>query len=444
MRIKKFIALALGCAVLAGAGAAFADGYTVDNDTFASGNQNIVSVSATPGQSVSAAAQIVVSYSGGQNSKHLTPNQTLTFTGSSSQSTLPAGATIPSISVNIPGTWGSNSSAAGSGTVTFTAPNAPGSYSYSAKWNEPSNPSCTAGNGQCLTGAAALVINLTVEAPANTAPTLSLSNVGLVEGNTLGGATVSFSNSASDTEDGDLTSAIVCDADESDVFPVGTTTVNCSVTDSGDLTTTGSFTVEVVDTTPPALSLPANITTGPTNAFGATASWAAPTATDIVDGTVAVTCSKASGSQFGFGTSTVSCSATDAANNTGTGSFTVTVTGFVFNGFYSPVNMTLTNTVKGGSTVPVKWRLFGEGNAQITDIAAVTSIKSVEYACSTGDIIANSEVSATATGGTSLRYDTTEGQFIYNWKTPNTKNKCYTLTVSFTDGSSKSANFMTK
>lgn len=442
MNIKKLVALVIGCAVLAVSGVGIADQIQVDSDQFDSGNQNVVEVTAAPGDTVVIDADIVVSYSG---QKHVTSPQTLTFTKNAAATTIPAGHTVDDIVVTISGTWGAGSEASGTGQVSFTAPATPDDYSYTVKWDAPSAPSCTGpGGGSCLTGSSALEINLTVEEPLNTAPELSLTNIGPIEGNTLGGATVTFANTAADAEDGDLTGSIACDHDDDEVFPVGTTTVSCSVTDSGGLTDSGSFTVEVVDTTPPQLSLPANITTGPTNAFGATASWTAPTATDIVDGTVAVTCNRTSGSQFGFGVTTVGCSATDAAGNTGTGSFTVTVTGFVFDGFYSPVNMTLTNTIKGGSTVPIKWRLFGEGGIQITDIAAVTSIKSVEYGCSTGDLVANSEVDATATGGTVLRYDTTGQQFVYNWKTPSTKGRCYTLTVSFTDGSSKSAKFMTK
>lgn len=49
------------------------------------------------------------------------------------------------------------------------------------------------------------------------------------------------------------------------------------------------------------------------------------TAQDEVDGQVPVTCSPASGSRFGLGRTTVTCSANDAAGNTTTSRFTVTV-----------------------------------------------------------------------------------------------------------------------
>lgn len=51
----------------------------------------------------------------------------------------------------------------------------------------------------------------------------------------------------------------------------------------------------------------------------------AATATDAVDGNVAVTCDPVSGSSFDIGATTVSCSASDAAGNTSTRRFVVTV-----------------------------------------------------------------------------------------------------------------------
>ena len=78
------------------------------------------------------------------------------------------------------------------------------------------------------------------------------------------------------------------------------------------------------DTTAPAVTVPGNITKEATSAAGATATFDA-SASDTVDGSVATTCDPASGSTFALGSTTVICSATDAAGNTGTDSFNVTV-----------------------------------------------------------------------------------------------------------------------
>jgi hypothetical protein len=90
------------------------------------------------------------------------------------------------------------------------------------------------------------------------------------------------------------------------------------------LTVNAAPVVTPADTTPPVLNLPANITTEATSASGAAVTYSA-TADDNKDGAVTPSCSPASDSTFSLGTTTVNCSATDAAGNTSTGSFTVTV-----------------------------------------------------------------------------------------------------------------------
>src|SRR5205814_2102035 len=61
------------------------------------------------------------------------------------------------------------------------------------------------------------------------------------------------------------------------------------------------------------------------SAAGALVTYTKPTATDAVDGAVPVTCTPASGTLFALGTTSVSCTAKDAANNTALSAFTVTV-----------------------------------------------------------------------------------------------------------------------
>jgi hypothetical protein len=54
------------------------------------------------------------------------------------------------------------------------------------------------------------------------------------------------------------------------------------------------------------------------------------------------------------------------------------------------------------------------------------------------------EVEFTTTDATSLRYDSTAGHFVQNWRTPTTKNRCYTVTMTTDDGSSLEARFRTR
>jgi Ca2+-binding RTX toxin-like protein len=102
--------------------------------------------------------------------------------------------------------------------------------------------------------------------------------------------------------------------------------VNCSATDAAGNTATGSFTITVVDTTAPVVGILAPITAEATGPTGAIVNYFAPMAVDLVNPlSPAVSCLPASGSLFPMGTTTVTCSATDAAGNTGTSTSTITV-----------------------------------------------------------------------------------------------------------------------
>jgi len=78
------------------------------------------------------------------------------------------------------------------------------------------------------------------------------------------------------------------------------------------------------DTTPPVVTVPASLLLEATSAAGAVGTFQA-SANDDVDGPLPVTCNPASGSTFPLGTTTVTCTATDAAGNSGSASFIVTV-----------------------------------------------------------------------------------------------------------------------
>jgi len=177
---------------------------------------------------------------------------------------------------------------------------------------------CTATDGHGNVASSSFTITVRdTTAPAVTVPaniTASAANAS--------GATVSYSASASDNVDGSV--AATCSPASGSTFALGTTTVTCMATDKAGNVGSSSFTVTVNDTTPPVLTLPANINVQATSDNGAAVSYAA-SATDAVDGTVAVNCAPAPGSIFAVGTTTVSCTARDRAGNTALGGFTVTV-----------------------------------------------------------------------------------------------------------------------
>lgn len=133
---------------------------------------------------------------------------------------------------------------------------------------------------------------------------------------------------ANDNIDGPV--AVTCDPSSGYVFEIGTTVVSCTAEDAAGNVANSTFTVTVTpfvapDTTPPVIEAHGDLFTLTINSAGAVITYTNPLATDDVDGNVATTCSPASGSLFPVGTTTVSCSAEDAAGNTATSTFAVEV-----------------------------------------------------------------------------------------------------------------------
>lgn len=85
-----------------------------------------------------------------------------------------------------------------------------------------------------------------------------------------------------------------------------------------------SFLVTVNDVEPPTIDAPVSIVTPATSASGAHVAYPAPVVSDNAPG-VTYSCAPPSGAFFPLGVTTVSCVATDAAGNTASASFTVTV-----------------------------------------------------------------------------------------------------------------------
>jgi HYR domain len=268
-----------------------------------------------------------------------------------------------------------------------------------------------------------------------TPPTLHLPANITAEATGPSGAAVSFSATATDVVD--VSVSVNCTHASGSTFALGTTTVSCTASDAHGNTASGSFDITVQDTTPPALHLPADITTQATGNSQAVVAYTA-TATDLVDGSVPVSCSPASGSAFPAGSTTVSCSATDAHNNPATGSFTVTVV-YGWAGFFQPVdNLPTVNAVKAGSAIPVKFSLSGN---QGLNIFKAGSPASASYACS-GTAPTDAIEQTVTAGNSSLSYDSTTDQYVYVWKTDKGwAGSCRALVVKLADNTTKTANF---
>jgi hypothetical protein len=158
------------------------------------------------------------------------------------------------------------------------------------------------------------------------------------------GAEVKYEASGEPGSPDETITSFGCTLASNSLFPLGTTTVSCTATDAHGASTTGTFMITIVDTTPPALTLPHDIETNH-HVVTYTA-----TATDLVDGDTKVDCHPPSGSTFPSGTTTVNCSATDMHGNTAHGSFHVTVKdGSTI--LHLPLSITVEATGPGGAMV---------------------------------------------------------------------------------------------
>lgn len=109
-------------------------------------------------------------------------------------------------------------------------------------------------------------------------------------------------------------------------------------------------------------------------------------------------------------------------------------------GFRQPVdNGGVLNSVKGGSTVPVKFEVF-YGSLELVDVAAVASLTTTRIPCPGGTPVDSIEELA-ATNAAGLRYSSGDGFFIANWKAPSAKGTCQRLTVTTSTGATLSALF---
>jgi len=181
-----------------------------------------------------------------------------------------------------------------------------------------------------------------------TQPNITVPGNMTVEATGPSGAVVNFTATATDSVDPSVLP--VCVPPSGSTFPLGTTNVTCTATDDAGNSRTGNFNVTVVDTTPPALTLPANITEEATGPSGKVVTFSA-TATDLVDGARPVTCVPPSGSTFPIATTTVNCSASDTRGNTANSSFTVTVQDTTPPTLTLPSNITQEATGPAGNAV---------------------------------------------------------------------------------------------
>jgi HYR domain-containing protein len=287
------------------------------------------------------------------------PNDTGTFSGSSNVTfSLDVIPNSPPV-LSLPGNMTVEGTATGGARVTFSA-------SASDREDNPDPaPVCAPASGAFFTlGETTVSCTVADSAGATdsgsfrvtvvdtTAPTMSgLPADQRLVTNDPAGATISYALPTA-TDVVDPNASVSCTPASGSVVPVGYTDVDCTATDASGNSVTWSFGVAVHLNAAPVLGVPADISVEGDATGGAHVTFAATATDDEDDPDPTASCSRASGSFFALGTTSVSCNVTDADGKTASGTFTVTVvdtTAPALSG--GTTGLSLTTTSPNGATI---------------------------------------------------------------------------------------------
>ena len=433
---------------------ALADIIVADGDIITTGNQ--AGTAANPidigkvkaGGSVSRQVSIQLVCNG---NKHVDQGQTITLDATPGTTGVPAGGSLTATAATIgpvPASWpddsGTNTDCAttpqtlednGNTTVTFNAPSnaANGTvYDFTVTWSN-SDVSLTPGGTQdssAITGNTQVFFRVTIDSQAPT-----VTSVAPTDG--ASGVAIGTNVDATFSEDMDATTT------DGDPSTIDGSTFTLTKPDGPDADTNPDPVTGVVTYD----SATKKATLNPDNDLDYSTTYTATVTTGAQDvvGNALDQDSGAAGNQpktWTFTTAAPPCTpvsvTTQPEDKTITCGENATFTAAA-NG--SPA-MDLWNTVKGGSTVPLKFNVYA-GSVEKTSLSDIKGLTAQQLKTrSTDQTAVNDPVDFTTTETTSLRYDTTAKQWIQNWKTPKVGSEtCYRATVTFADGSSISAFF---
>jgi len=200
-----------------------------------------------------------------------------------------------------------------------------------------------------------------------------------------------------------------------------------------------------IDRTAPVFGpFPSQIVAYATSTSGAKVTYTTPTAVDAVDGPVAVSCPRSSGSTFAPGMTKVTCTAIDRAGNAADLSFTVWVQyqapadgSF----FLKPIRPDSSSVFKIGRAVPVKFQLLG-ASAGITNLVARLTVTKLS-----GTIRGNVDCEGDEDGEDTdmlFKYRKAKGIYGYRWKTSGGSPGTYRLRADLGDGVAHEVNVSLK
>ena len=220
-------------------------------------------------------------------------------------------------------------------------------------------------------------------------------------------------------------------SEEGAAVTVGSGTVNDVAGNTSNSVTSSPFQIDLYDPT-------VNCRTVPTFVLGSTGNVVADvTDTETGSGPASATASAAADTTS-VGAKTVTITGLDNAGRDGEASCGYNVV-YDWTGFFRPVdNLPTLNSVKAGSSVPVKFNLGGN---QGLDIMQAGYPRSQVITCGSTTEVDGIEETVTA-GQSSLSYDATAGHYTYVWKTEKAwAGTCRQLVVTLKDGTVHRANF---
>ncbi|SMX38276.1 Ig-like domain-containing protein [Octadecabacter ascidiaceicola] len=225
-------------------------------------------------------------------------------------------------------------------------------------------------------GTATGVVAITVSRPPDTTPPVITVPADIAMNTDAGQATaaVTYSVSASDDVDGDISASVTLSHPSGTVFPIGTTTVTADVSDaSGNAATQVSFTVTVTDNEVPVISVtapaPVSVPIGVASASVAFSAGVSDNSGASVTLVFELANSQpiTSPHDFPVGTTTVTVRATDGSGNEATRDFDVVVTDG------TPPTIALsadTTTLRAGQTATITFKLSANAtDFEETDVA---------------------------------------------------------------------------
>lgn len=401
-------------------------GYTVASD-------------AIPGES----AAITVTASGGRLSPQGKPKVYGTFSPDSMTVTVgapaPTDTTPPVVVPTVSGTQGLNGWYTGDVAVTWNVSDADGPITSSTGCGSTTITQDTTGSTLTCTATSAggsTSQSVTIKRDA-TAPTITCGQADSVwhgDNVSIGCVASDATSGLSDPADGSFSlSTDVASGTETSNAATGTRTVFDAAGNSAEA---GPVTGNMVDRKAPTITW----ADGAGQDFFYGDQVPAPTCTAIDGGSGVNGGCTVTGFATDVGWHTLTATATDHVGNVATLTRTYQVKPWTLDGFYRPVDMNgVLNTVKAGSTVPLKFNVFKGADRMTSGIGATFAVRPMD--CQS-QAVTDAVEELTTTGSTSLRYDSTAQQWIQNWATPKSgAGSCYVTTMTTADGSSLSASF---